>query len=115
MAGLGEALDIDKARGKGRNRIHRIGIELEGGWRKVPPGTQIGPDGSVQITRYQDERLIVGELSSPPLSLDPKDEPIYWTTWLKKFYPSHVNETCGMHVHLSFKLALTYERLMTPQ
>jgi hypothetical protein len=51
----------------------------------------------------------IGELTSPPLEVEEVD------TWMKKHYPQHVNETCGMHVHVSFKSALTYQRLMDPR
>ena len=36
-------------------------------------------------------------------------------TWLTAFYPSHVNDTCGLHVHMSFKKALHYQKLMIPE
>ena len=34
---------------------------------------------------------------------------------MKKYYPSHVNESCGLHVHMSFKRALHYSMLMVPE
>ena len=61
-----------------------------------------------------DQALRVGELPSPILSMKEKDGPLYWRAWLKQFYPSHVNETCGLHVHMSFNRALTYQRCMDP-
>ena len=51
---------------------------------------------------------MLGEIASPPLDLTT------FPTWMKAFYPQKVNGTCGMHVHLSFRTALTYQRLMTP-
>lgn len=45
---------------------------------------------------------IVGELPSPPLLLKE------WKKWLRSNYPQHSNETCGMHVHMSFGNALQY-------
>ena len=35
--------------------------------------------------------------------------------WIRQFYPKFVNETCGLHVHMSFKSALHYMRLMSPR
>lgn len=117
-----------------RNRIHLVGIELEGGWSKLPKGTALVHDGSV---RFQGPEIIavtdpatgrrtqqvvpgsgpphVGELPSPPLEVSVKgSSTIPWMEWVKQFYPSHVNDSCGMHVHMSFRSALTYQRLMTP-
>lgn len=164
-----------------RNKIFRVGIELEGGWKSLPEGTNLVRDGSVIIEpaegpeaprgldndgltpivpervyvttndivrnrfapedlrmdgpvgRYyladpmlymQEGRVTVrppnvgrrrppslktGELPSEPL--EPAKVPI----WMKKYYPSVVNETCGLHVHMSFKSALHYQRLMVPE
>lgn len=58
--------------------------------------------------------LRVGELPSPILSMKPKDGPLYWVNWLKQSYPTHVNETCGLHTHMSFARNLTYQRFMDP-
>jgi len=105
-------LDVDGKLGKGRNRVRRIGIELEGGWSKLPPGVRLTHDGSIQFgydVAIQLAQGQVGELPSPPLEIS------QWQAWVKQFYPQHVNHTCGMHVHLSFKNALTYQRLMDPR
>ena len=131
-------LDLDKVLGKTRNQIYRVGIELEGGWTKLPNGTVPGHDGSVVVeapadtefdTAYQKWSLayrrardrgeyysvpepkrtwLTGEIPSPPIEVE-KVEP-----WMRQFYPQVVNNTCGMHVHFSFKTALQYQRLMTP-
>ena len=88
-----------------RNRIYRIGIELEGGWDKLPAGiAKLDHDGSVVGLPISK----VGEIPSPPLEVEEFEK------WVRANYPNHVNETCGMHVHLSFKSALTYQRLMNP-
>lgn len=118
MAAFGDPVNIDKFKGKVKSRIHRIGVELEGGWTKLPKGTTVVRDGSVdlsvELNAQQDARIIaVGELPSPPLSLLEKDD-TYWIQWLHKHYPQVHNGTCGMHVHMSFNTALTYMRLMTP-
>lgn len=104
-------LDIDKARQRARNRIYRVGLELEGGWNKLPAGTRLVHDGSV---RFAIPINHVGEMPSPVLDVV-KDSPTFWQTWLRTNYPHHVNETCGLHVHLSFKTAFAYNRLMTAQ
>lgn len=52
--------------------------------------------------------LMTGEVPSPPMP------PTQLSEWMRKFYPNQVNQTCGLHVHQSFKSALHYSRLMTP-
>lgn len=50
----------------------------------------------------------IGEIPSPvmpPSELEP---------WMRRYYPQSVNETCGMHMHMSFEKALLYQRLMVP-
>lgn len=95
-------IDLSKTQVR-RSRIYQIGIELEGGWDKIPGEATIIRDGSVVTPgRY------VGELPSPPLLLGELPK------WLKTYYPQHVNDTCGMHVHLSFNNnAFLYQQLMT--
>lgn len=106
-----EGLVIDSAFQRARNRVHRVGVELEGGWTTLPRGCNLEHDGSV---RFRDTLLVVpinhiGELPSPPMEVDK------YPAWMKAYYPTAVNETCGMHVHMSFKSALTYQQLMTPK
>lgn len=50
----------------------------------------------------------VGEIPSPPMA------PSELGVWMRRYYPQSVNETCGMHVHMSFENALHYQRLMVP-
>ena len=102
-------LAIDAYLGKAKNRIAKVGVELEGGWKVVPPGIELHHDGSVAVSPPDGTRVRSGELPSPPLLV--KDFPV----WMKQYYPSHVNATCGMHVHMSFESALHYSRLMTPE
>ena len=107
---LGKSLDLSGSKGKSPIRIYRIGFELEGGWTKLPPGTRgLQHDGSVQIERGLGETaLVTGELANGPMSMQE------WEGWLKTHYPQKVNQTCGMHVHLSPRTALAYSRLMDP-
>ena len=125
-------------RGKVKSRIYRLGVELEGGWNKpTPHGTKLEHDGSVQIsipaTKIEDvysksqidqarlagidlvaslagkyKKIYTGEI--PSMVLEEKDFP----AWVTKYYPDYVNETCGMHVHMSFNSALHYNKLMNP-
>lgn len=140
---LGKPLDIEEILLKGcRNRVHLVGVELEGGWKRLPAGTNLTHDGSVGglngLTLVQAQQMLIlaqkgasqwtpaekveytrlvslvnslkiGELPSPPMA--PEKVPI----WLAAFYPSHINNTCGMHAHLSFKKTLTYDKLMDPR
>jgi len=111
---IGPVLDIDKQlalyrEGRVRNRVYRIGVELEGGWDKLPSKTRVVRDGSIVFPEDQPYPNIVGELAGPPISLGEL------SGWMNKFYPPFHNETCGMHVHMSFKTAMTYQRLMTPE
>ena len=176
---MAETLKIDKIlsnmdkRGPGgkpiiRERIYRVGVELEGGWVKLPdPGMELVPDGSVrglvarEVEHAVEEPVLVN--LQPPAA--PVRRPIFHTIrdrlaweaqqlmlnanqlvmnqqqanvprtlalhvgeypsqilelkeyqgWMKKYYPSHVNESCGLHVHMSFKRALHYSMLMVPE
>lgn len=70
--------------------IDRIGIELEGAWTAKP--INMIHDGSVKgLPGYK------GEVVSPPLKYNDIE------TFLSANCPTYVNETCGLHVHVSFK------------
>lgn len=98
---------------RSQNRVYRVGIELEGAWLKFPDDIPLHRDGSVEglvgpkdpITGFPIP-LTVGEIHSEPI------EPLKIRQWMKKYYPSHVNKTCGLHVHMSFKNARHYQWLM---
>lgn len=101
---LGKGIELkDTHLNTARNRIALVGIELEGGWERLPKGAEVTRDTSVQFPIPIPH---VGEIVSRPLEL------AEYPKWLKQFYPHHVNDRCGMHVHMSFKTALTYSRLM---
>lgn len=108
---LGQPINLDAVMGKAPNRIYRIGIELEGGWTKLPAGVrQLQHDGSVVIQQQLGEpRLQLGELANGPMTMEE------WKGWLKSSYPQRVNDTCGMHVHFTPTTALGYSRLMCPE
>lgn len=81
--------------------IDKIGVELEGGWNKIPPDVnEIGHDGSVMVIAKH-----VGEIASPP------GKPKEILSWVLRNHPTAVNQTCGMHVHVSFRRILDYSRL----
>jgi len=105
---LTKALDIQKALRSERlkNQVDLVGIELEGGWARVKAGANIQRDGSVVFSDFIPDLRAVGELPSPPITV--REFP----NWMKVYYPKYVNPTCGMHVHMSFKTALMYSRLM---
>jgi hypothetical protein len=89
-----------------RNRVHRLGIELEGGWTReqvLAHGAEITHDASVQGLP---DGCYRGEIPSPPLGIE------QWEAWVRKHYPQHSNASCGLHVHMSFRSPLTYQRLM---
>lgn len=113
-----------------RNRVYMVGVELEGGWTRdgLPQDTKPIRDGSVHIPQpevpleiaenggsaydrwiYANVPTFVGEIPSPPLDLSVVPR------WLHTFYPQAHNETCGMHVHMSFRDAIAYTRLMVPE
>lgn len=89
-------------------RIHKIGVEIEGGWNtgNVPaasPGN-CGVDGSVSFS----ETGVVGHefVSAPYTNL------LELTEWIRRVYPPHTNSTCGLHVHFSFKSSFDYGRVI---
>lgn len=112
------------------NRIALVGVELEGGWDRIVPGNPFIHDGSVRF-----------DIPNPRYTMDPsgsgleylKDYPENkgWPrykpaeivsqtmrvtdveAWMRLAYPEHVNETCGLHAHMSFHNKLNYSRLMS--
>lgn len=101
-------LDIDGILGKPKNRITRMGVELEGAWKSLPQGAVLEPDGSV----FRGERpdgYRSGELPIGPM------QPGAMPKFMKKYYPHKVDATCGMHVHMSFENLRHYMCLMVPE
>lgn len=124
--------------GKVRNRITTIGVELEGGWNH--PKIQIHRDTSVQIKcptqwtvanqrewdtayfagnrevlnrlnkiRSKIENFATGEYPTPPMETFEE-----LSREVKTYYPDHVNDTCGLHVHMSFEKIGYYQSLIDP-
>lgn len=100
LNGLG---DPTPTRPIARRRIKAIGVELEGGWDSPPPN-ELHRDGSVTVNANY-----VGEVSSSPLH-----DLAAMETWVRANYPTRVNNSCGLHVHLSTN-ELNYSRLMEPE
>jgi hypothetical protein len=112
--------------------VKLIGIELEGAFDHFDSqDTSFHHDGSVEIDGSQDcycdcnedgtcaccehecehgsDFQYVGELVSNPLTFDRVHE------WLNRNYPLDFNNSCGMHIHLSFKNNLEYAKFCTPK
>lgn len=83
-------------------KIHKIGVELEGGWDTAPPSPMHG-DGSVSVSRP-----VVGEVSSEPLASVRSA-----AAYIRANYPVEVNRSCGFHIHISLRSKLDYMRLMS--
>lgn len=95
-------LNIDAALGKRpRNRIARVGIELEGGWREIPEGGQLQTDTSV-FKGHVPPDLQCGEIALGPM------QKINVARMVEKYYPTKVDETCGLHVHMGFETVYQY-------
>lgn len=83
--------------------INKVAVELEGGW-DTEPIVPLQHDGSVNVSaRY------VGEITSGPM------RPHECLTWMGKHYPTRVNRTCGLHVHISFIHVGQYAKLLVPE
>lgn len=85
----------------------KYGVELEGGWRDRPhsPIGEWHEDGSVECDGYE----CVGEF----VTIGGRSREIV-REFIWDNYPDGVNETCGMHVHVSFQTLLQYSRMMDP-
>ena len=92
------------------SRVKLVGIELEGGWDQAPEGEALVRDGSVKFPPIIDVESprYKGEVVSVPLPVD------NFARWVQHAYPKYVNETCGLHIHMSFHYRINYARLMVP-
>ena len=123
------------------NRIRLVGIELEGGWDAPVVGETIQRDGSVKFPTSTVQPM--AELRSPitsaslssisatialraqlglsgPVNNQPStiSQPLaigQIAEWVTRCYPKYVNESCGLHVHMSFYSKINYSRLMCPE
>src|SRR5438045_3272660 len=99
--------DLTPWLGTTKNRIRAVGIELEGGWSRLPPGVTLVRDGSVTFgapTPSGDRQITIDPRRPPPMptpSGPPSGPPhvgelpsdamtiTEWATWVRTFYPSH--------------------------
>lgn len=92
------------------NRIAKVGLELEGGWNARPAAREDHVrniewhgDGSVRVVApYVGEAVVQTPLDTWQAVAD----------WMLAAYPAVVNDTCGLHVHVSFKRIADYALLM---
>jgi hypothetical protein len=113
------------------NRIKHVGIELEGGWEKWPSVGRADQDNSVKFKRT-DPRLAIDPVTGRNIVLPGEGPrvtgevvsqgpdgggilPSEIEAFVTAAHPTFVNETCGLHVHMSFYYKLNYSRLLTPE
>jgi hypothetical protein len=111
-------LNLDKVLGVPKNRVVRMGVELEGGWKAMPQGIVV-PERDTSVFKNP-----ATEQQEPPPGINPQyvgEIPIgpievaVMPKFMKKYYPHKVDKTCGMHVHQSVANALHYGWLMEPE
>lgn len=111
---VSKPLDIDDTLGKPRNRVFRLGVELEGAWKSLPPLTRLEADGSVYRDPATGQKKMPAGHTTGELPIGPI-QPITMPKFMRKYYPHQVNNTCGMHVHMSFESVWHYALLMVPE
>lgn len=90
-------------------RVDYVGVELEGAWKLTAmPDKNIQRDSSV-FNDKAPNGYAIGEL---PIG---KVKPSAIGKLMRKYYPAMVNDTCGMHVHMSFNTLWYYGLLMVPE
>src|SRR5688572_21742098 len=105
-------LEIDSLLGKPKNRVARIGVELEGAWKSLPPGiSRLEPDGSVFKDPATETKKVPAGHQAGELPIGPI-QPAALPRFMKKYYPHKTDKTCGMHVHMSFETVQHYNLLM---
>jgi hypothetical protein len=76
--------------------VNKFGIELEGGWDSPPPDRErLRGDASVINVGGH---FYVGECTSLPF-----DDLSVGLAWIENNYPDKRGQSCGLHVHMSFK------------
>ena len=123
----------------GYERLHRVGVELEGVWKGDHPigrydsqvGGAINRDGS--LDRFgRNDRIVYdtttgsqvtvpelgvtspGEITSNPPVL-PLTSIDLMEAFVNKYYPDYVDSTCGLHIHMSTVMRWTYSKLVAPE
>lgn len=96
-----------------KSHIDKIGIEFEGAWYTLPDTqhrlvSDIHNDGSLEILPDEYDRSIyVKETVSKPIKVKDLKEFIDYAI------PDIIDESCGLHVHVSFKRGSDYLKLAT--
>lgn len=86
--------------------INRVGVEIEGSWR----GATVRIPRLIRDISLSGLERPYGELVSRPMKRIG-----YLANWIKRFWPTMVNDSCGFHIHVSVDGAGTYSRLMDRQ
>jgi len=136
-----DALDLDNLlKQRLKNHLYRVGIELEGRWKKLPAGTRLEHDGSVKfvkppakpnphdyptrqhyqaaVRRYESAAVFpqfMTEAEGVGELVSTPLPPDKVAEWIKQSYPDEVNASCGLHVHMSFLSLRFYSQLMTKE
>jgi len=113
------------------NRIALCGIELEGGWHEPVKYYDIHNDASVKFPAPAQKYIIDPQTLQKMLWIDPNAPPMprydkgeiasnaltvtQVETFMRHAYPHLVNDTCGLHVHMSFHHKLNYSRVMSKE
>lgn len=101
-----------------RNRVVRVGFEIEGMWDKpVVAKHPLVRDSSVfkslvdagGLSRKLEPTGMYGEIHTSIIS------PIEIAPLMKKLYPKKIDETCGLHLHMSFDTLLPYSLLASSE
>lgn len=101
-----KSFNIDRFLDGTKNRIALVGVELEGAWTN--PKLPLQRDGSVFGDKAPAGHVI-GELPLGPV------QPVVIGKLITTYYPDKVNQTCGLHVHMSFETLRHYGLLMVPE
>lgn len=110
----GKAVDLSNLLGKNRNRIPKVGVEIEGGWTAQPDGYKIVRDGSVfkaagddnrDLSRTAFPKELFGEIGSGPM------QPAQILRFLRKCWPQRINDSCGLHIHMGLETLYQYNLL----
>lgn len=84
--------------------IKLVGVELEGAWKNRTPPIGYQHDGSVSAVG-----ALVGEVASSPL---PLTDLLAWVL-SPGIYPDFINDSCGLHIHVSFHNSYEYSLVAT--
>lgn len=84
-----------------KNYINKIGVEIEGGWEDKPDELKCDVSVNNELADY------TGEVVSYPMTIDEVKD------WILNNYPDATDDSCGLHVHLSFIDNVYYQLLMS--